>query len=119
MPRPGSTVSSKPASGTSRASMPRSLPTSSTDARRWPRSTSARAMAMAGWTWPAVPPPATRAKQRRAWRPTGRGLIARAPAAGARGRVVAWRATDSSSPAAAMPNTSDEPPALTKAAARR
>src|ERR1019366_938311 len=64
MPRPGRSVTSKPASGTRVASIPRLEPTKRPVERSWPRPTSASPTASAGWTWPAVPPPVRSAKVR-------------------------------------------------------
>src|SRR5579872_3673472 len=57
--RPAERISSswKPASGTSRDSIPRCVPTKTTSLFSW-RPSHSRATAMAGITWPPVPPPA-------------------------------------------------------------
>ena len=62
MPRPGSSVTGKPRPSRVDPVLARgSIRRTRWLSRACPASTSASAMARAGWRWPAVPPPATRA----------------------------------------------------------
>ena len=103
MPRPGRTVSSKPAAGTSVASSPRSLPTKWIVARVVAAVDRGRAAtARPGSTWPAR----AAAGRCRAKVPA----LAEVALGRAAVDALAWRATFSSSPVAAMVTSSDDPP---------
>ena len=73
MPRPGKQGDLEAGVGHHGAlQTPGSTPESGWCPRRWPRSTSACPMAMAGTTWPPVPPPAIMAQARRSGEQPGR-----------------------------------------------
>ncbi len=105
-PRPGSSTVGKPRPSRVSRSCPRADPTNSMVSRGWPASTSASAIARAGWRWPAVPPPATSALS------APRSRVGRsAPAAAGRPRATRSReAMLMRIPTAAMVMTREEPP---------